>query len=52
MTTFNYKGWIYKCNENLTSCWAWPEGRKGERIRISKKMMMEVTEAKIKEKNK
>ena len=32
-TTFRMNGWIYTYNESMTSCWGWPEGLKGQRIR-------------------
>ena len=41
-TTFEMNGWIYTYNEPMTSNWGWPEGRKGERVRILKKDMLQL----------
>ena len=41
-TTFKMNGWIYTYNETMTSNWGWPEGRKGERVRILKKQMQQL----------
>lgn len=41
-TTFRMNGWIYTYNEPMTSNWGWPEGRKGERVRILKKDMLQL----------
>lgn len=41
-TTFKMNGWIYTYNEPMTSNWGWPEGRKGERVRILKKDMLQL----------
>ena len=38
-TTFRMNGWIYTYNESMTSNWGWPEGLRGQRIRILKKQM-------------
>lgn len=40
--TFRMNGWIYTYNEPMTSNWGWPEGRKGERVRILKKQMLQL----------
>lgn len=40
--TFKMNGWIYTYNEPMTSNWGWPEGRKGERVRILKKDMLQL----------
>ena len=40
--TFKMNGWIYTYNETMTSNWGWPEGRKGERIRIKKRSMLQL----------
>lgn len=34
--TFTHDGYIFVANANLTYCWKWPEGCKGERTRIKK----------------
>ena len=36
-TTFRMNGWNYTYNETMTSNWGWPEGYKGQRVRILKK---------------
>ena len=41
-TTFRMNGWIYTYNETMTSNWGWPEGLKGQRIRILKKQMQQL----------
>ena len=41
-TTFRMNGWIYTYNESMTSNWGWPEGLKGQRIRILKKQMQQL----------
>ena len=41
-TTFKMNGWIYTYNEPMTSNWGWPEGRKGERVRINKRQMQQL----------
>ena len=41
-TTFRMNGWIYTYNESMTSCWGWPEGLKGQRIRIRKHDMQQL----------
>ena len=41
-TTFKMNGWIYTYNKSMTSNWGWPEGRKGERVRILKKQMQQL----------
>ncbi len=41
-TTFRMNGWIYTYNESMTSCWGWPEGFKGQRIRIRKHDMQQL----------
>ena len=41
-TTFKMNGWIYTYNETMTSNWGWPEGRKGERVRIQKRQMQQL----------
>ncbi|MBE5996996.1 MAG: hypothetical protein E7240_06555 [Lachnospiraceae bacterium] len=40
--TFKMNGWMYEYNETMTSNWGWPEGRKGERVRILKKDMQQL----------
>ena len=40
--SFRMNNWIYEYNETMTSNWGWPEGRKGERVRISKRDMMQL----------
>lgn len=35
-------GWIYEYNETMTSNWGWPEGYKGQRVRILKKQMQQL----------
>ena len=40
--TFKMNGWIYTYNETMTSNWGWPEGRKGVRIRIKKRSMLQL----------
>ena len=40
--TFRMNGWVYTYNEPMTSNWGWPEGRKGERVRILKKQMLQL----------
>lgn len=40
--TFKMNGWIYTYNDPMTSNWGWPEGRKGERVRILKKDMLQL----------
>ena len=40
--TFKMNGWIYTYNESMTSNWGWPEGRKGERVRILKRQMQQL----------
>ena len=40
--SFRMNGWIYEYNETMTSNWGWPEGRKGERVRILKKQMQQL----------
>ena len=41
-TTFRMNGWIYTYNETMTSNWGWPEGLKGQRVRILKKQMQQL----------
>ena len=41
-TTFRMNGWIYTYNESMTSNWGWPEGLKGQRVRILKKQMQQL----------
>ena len=41
-TTFRMNGWIYTYNESMTSNWGWPEGLKGQRIRIKKRDMQQL----------
>ena len=41
-TTFRMNGWIYTYNEGMTSNWGWPEGLKGQRVRILKKQMQQL----------
>ena len=41
-TTFRMNGWIYTYNESMTSNWGWPEGPKGQRVRILKKQMQQL----------
>ena len=41
-TTFKMNGWIYTYNEPMTSNWGWPEGLKGQRVRINKKQMQQL----------
>ena len=41
-TTFRMNGWIYTYNETMTSNWGWPEGYKGQRVRIMKKQMQQL----------
>ena len=41
-TTFRMNGWIYTYNASMTSCWGWPEGHKGQRVRILKKQMQQL----------
>ena len=40
--SFRMNNWIYEYNETMTSNWGWPEGRKGERVRILKKQMQQL----------
>jgi len=40
--TFRMNGWIYEYNQTMTSNWGWPEGCKGERVRILKKQMQQL----------
>lgn len=40
--SFRMNKWIYEYNEAMTSNWRWPEGRKGERVRIVKKQMQQL----------
>lgn len=40
--TFKMNGWIYEYNASMTSNWGWPEGRKGERVRILKRQMLQL----------
>ena len=35
-------GWIYTYNESMTSNWGWPEGYKGQRVRILKRDMQQL----------
>ena len=41
-TTFRMNGWIYTYNESMTSNRGWPEGLKGQRVRILKKQMQQL----------
>ena len=41
-TSFRMNGWIYEYNETMTSNWGWPEGYKGQRVRILKKQMQQL----------
>ena len=41
-TTVKMNGWIYTYNEPMTSNWGWPEGLKGERVRINKRQMQQL----------
>lgn len=41
-TTFRMNGWIYTYNETMTSNWGWPEGLKGQRVRILKRQMQQL----------
>ena len=41
-TTFRMNGWVYTYNEAMTSNWGWPEGLKGERVRINKRQMQQL----------
>lgn len=41
-TTFEMNNWVYTANENMTSNWGWPKGRKGERVRISKRDFLQL----------
>ena len=40
--SFRMNGWIYEYNETMTSNWGWPEGYKGQRVRILKKQMQQL----------
>ena len=41
-TTFRMNGLIYTYNETMTSNWGWPEGLKGQRVRINKRQMLQL----------
>ena len=40
--TFKMNCWIDTYNESMTSNWGWPEGLKGQRVRILKKDMLQL----------
>ena len=46
MKIIRANGWIYRYNEKMTSIWAWPEGFKGQRVRIKKSDLQQVLKEK------
>ena len=45
---FEVNNWTFTANDKLTSNWGYPSGRKGERVRISKKQFIQLMREQVK----
>lgn len=51
-TKMRFEGWMYEYNKTMTYCIGWPEGFKGQRVRIKKDEMQRIIDARTKSFNK